>query len=39
VIVDKHSPNAVGLHFAGGNGFSVSNPMNEVCRLLEISIP
>jgi hypothetical protein len=39
VIVDTRSKRAVALHFAGAFGISVANPILEVCRELEISIP
>ena len=39
VIVEKSSRRAVGLHFGGMFGISVANPIAEVCRQLEITIP
>jgi hypothetical protein len=39
VIVEKNSRRAVGLHFAGMFGIGVANPIAEVCRQLEITIP
>jgi len=39
VIVEKATPRAVSLHFAGAYGISISNPIGEVCSQLKISIP
>jgi hypothetical protein len=39
VIVEKASRRAVGLHFGGMLGISVSNPIGQVCAQLEITIP
>jgi hypothetical protein len=39
VIVDRNSPRAVALHFAGAYGISIANPIARVCQGLQISIP
>jgi len=38
LIVEKTSGKAVGLLFAGGTGYTLANPIQEVLRLLKVSL-
>lgn len=38
LVIDKATGKAVGLHFAGAEGGSVCNPINEVLNALEVAL-